>query len=248
MLRSDHLPLKQFLLKNTLNDKVNNWAVELETYRIKFEHLKGKSNVLANPDVKLEPELAGYKFGQYCFEELPKASSYTVNEVITSQVIEAHDANITESIITYSIPLSNAKLWELQDYDKKLCQLCPNIEQGHLADSGYFIDPNDDLLWWRIWDNLQGFKPVVLPNSLISTALLPAHDHTGHNGFKRTYAALKWLYYWKEMKKDVLTHCKHCQICIKQRVDKLKYIKDNFQPRCMPHGIHLHGSGRKMLS
>ena len=33
-LRSDHLPLKQFLLKNTLNDKVNNWAVELETYRI----------------------------------------------------------------------------------------------------------------------------------------------------------------------------------------------------------------------
>ena len=83
-LRSDHLPLRRFLLKNTLNDKVNNWAVELETYRIKFEHIKGKSNVLANtlsrlisidPDVKLEPELAGYEFGQYCFEELPKASS-----------------------------------------------------------------------------------------------------------------------------------------------------------------------------
>ena len=34
-LRSDHLPLKHFLLKNTLNDKVNNWAVKLETYRIK---------------------------------------------------------------------------------------------------------------------------------------------------------------------------------------------------------------------
>ena len=32
-LRSDHLPLKKFLQKNTLNDKVNNWAVELETYR-----------------------------------------------------------------------------------------------------------------------------------------------------------------------------------------------------------------------
>ena len=65
-LRSDHLPLKWFLLKNTLNDKVNNWAIELETYRIKFEHIKGKSNVLADtlsrfisidPDVKLEPEL-----------------------------------------------------------------------------------------------------------------------------------------------------------------------------------------------
>ena len=34
-LRSDHLPLRRFLQKNTLNEKVNNWAVELETYSIK---------------------------------------------------------------------------------------------------------------------------------------------------------------------------------------------------------------------
>ena len=97
--------------------------------------------------MKLEPELAGYEFGQYCFEELPKASSYTVNEVITGKVIEVHDADITEPIITYSIPLLNNKLCELQESDKKLCQLCPHIEQGHLADSNYFIDPYDDLLW-----------------------------------------------------------------------------------------------------
>ena len=83
-LRSNHLPLRKFLQKNTLNDKVNNWAVSLETYRIKFVHIKGKSNVLADtlsrlisidPDVKLEPELESHEFGQYCFEELPKASS-----------------------------------------------------------------------------------------------------------------------------------------------------------------------------
>ena len=118
-LRSNHLPLKWFLLKNTLNDKVNNWAIQLEVYRIKFEHIKGKSNVLADTlsrlisidqDVKLEPELEGYESRQYCFEELPKASSYTVNEIITSQVIEAHDADITEPITMYSIPLPSFKL------------------------------------------------------------------------------------------------------------------------------------------
>ena len=27
-VRSDHLPLKKFLEKNTMNSKVNNWAVE----------------------------------------------------------------------------------------------------------------------------------------------------------------------------------------------------------------------------
>ena len=36
-LRSDHLPPKKFLLKNTLNSKVNNWAVELETFNIHFQ-------------------------------------------------------------------------------------------------------------------------------------------------------------------------------------------------------------------
>ena len=31
-LRSDHLPLKRFLLKNTLNSKVNNWAIEISPF------------------------------------------------------------------------------------------------------------------------------------------------------------------------------------------------------------------------
>ena len=68
---------------------------------------------------------------------------------------------------------------------------------------------------------------------MISTALLLAHDHMGHNGSRRTYAALK-RYYWKGMKKDVLMHCKHCQVCAKQKVEKTKYIKDNFRPGSMP--------------
>ena len=41
VLRSDHIPLKKFLHKNTLNTKVNNWAVEISPYRIHFEYIKG---------------------------------------------------------------------------------------------------------------------------------------------------------------------------------------------------------------
>ena len=40
-LRSDHLPLKKFLAKNTLNSKVNNWATEISPFRITFEYIKG---------------------------------------------------------------------------------------------------------------------------------------------------------------------------------------------------------------
>ena len=40
-LRSDHLPFKRFLQWNTLNSKVNNWAVEISTFKITFEYIKG---------------------------------------------------------------------------------------------------------------------------------------------------------------------------------------------------------------
>ena len=73
-IRSDHLPLKSFLLKNTKNDKVNNWGVELASrYHLKFEYIKGIKNTLADtmsrlvkldPDIQLEREPNGYQFGK----------------------------------------------------------------------------------------------------------------------------------------------------------------------------------------
>ena len=39
LIRSDHLPLKKFLRQNTMNTKVNNWAVELKSYNLKFEYI-----------------------------------------------------------------------------------------------------------------------------------------------------------------------------------------------------------------
>ena len=71
LLKSDHLPLKKFLQKNTLNNKVNNWAMELEAFNIKFQHVSGKTNILADtlsrlvdidPDARLDPENAGWEW------------------------------------------------------------------------------------------------------------------------------------------------------------------------------------------
>ena len=81
LIRSDHLPLKKFLKQNTMNSKVNNWAVELETYNLKFEYIQGVKNTLADtlsrlleidPDVALPDEPTGTEFGYNFFEELPQ--------------------------------------------------------------------------------------------------------------------------------------------------------------------------------
>ena len=89
------MPLKKFLLKNTLNSKVNNWAVELETFNIHFEHISGIQNTLADtlnrivrmdPDVQQEPEKQGYEFRYSCFKELPPAEVFNIEETITKDV------------------------------------------------------------------------------------------------------------------------------------------------------------------
>ena len=86
-LRSDHLPLKKFLNHKTLNNMVDDWVMEIESFKIKFVHIAGKDNVLADtlsrlididPDVVLEPEFQDYEFGCYAFETLPKTKSTSV--------------------------------------------------------------------------------------------------------------------------------------------------------------------------
>ena len=68
-LCSDHLPFMKVLLKNTLNDFVNRWAMEIEDYQIDFNYIEGKNNVLADtlsrlitvdPKVELNPEFSNY--------------------------------------------------------------------------------------------------------------------------------------------------------------------------------------------
>ena len=78
-IRSDHLPLKKFLTRDTANSKVRNWAVELEGYRLKFEYIKGIKNTLADamsrlveilPDAELLPEPEGFEFGELVVSEI----------------------------------------------------------------------------------------------------------------------------------------------------------------------------------
>ena len=96
-IRSDHLPLKKFLNKQTMNSKVNNWAVELEQFRLHLEWIPGTRNLLADslshlldvvPDAQNTKEPDDHEFGSYCFKELEPAK---VMEKVSTEVIELTD-------------------------------------------------------------------------------------------------------------------------------------------------------------
>ena len=164
-LRSDHLPLTKFLNHKTLNNTVDNWAVEIESFKIKFVHISGKDNVLTDtlsrlididPDVVQEPELKDYEFGCYAFETLPKAKSTSVGEILASvdgvdfcEINISYD-NAENSQFSVKLPLSDTQFSCLQEKDPKIRVLHEKV-QGSMYSDFYLIE--NDILYRSIMDN-----------------------------------------------------------------------------------------------
>ena len=83
-------------------------------------------------------------------------------------------------------------------------------------------------------DNGHKFEAAVVPEDLIGTVLHLGHNQSSHNGYQRTYAAIKHVYFWKEMRKHVLVHCKNCLTCAKQKAQKAQFEKQIFEPGVQP--------------
>ena len=244
LLKSDHLPLKKFLQKNTLNNKVNNWAMELEAFNIKFQHVSGRTNILADtlsrlvdidPDARLDPENAGWEFGYYVFETLPKLLSEeiaSVCEVLSGTNIILPDADLQEPFTQIlTSPLTNDQLQALQAQDEKCTSLTAMLRRGKLDPLVYSM--NDGVLHRRVIEGGQTFQAIYVPwtpPGLIESILTAAHDDSGHNGFPRTYSAIRRLYYWKGIKEDVRQHCTNCYTCQLHRTAAVKFEAKHFKP------------------
>ena len=248
LLKSDHLPLKKFLQKNTLNNKVNNWAMELEAFNIRFEHVSGKTNILADtlsclidldPDARLNPENAGWEFGYYIFEPLPKLSSediVQVCEILSGENIIRPDPDVQQPFVQQlRSPLTLDELRALQSQDDKCTTLIRMLKNGKLDPVAYSLQ--EGILYRRVIEGGQSFQAIYIPRtpeSLIQVILQTAHNESGHNGFPRTYSAIQRLYYWKGIKEDVLQHCMNCYTCQLHKTAAVKFEAKHFKPSLKP--------------
>ena len=203
LLRSDHKPLEKFLLKNMLNSKVNNWVMELEAFNIQFDYIKGSNNILADtlsrliaidPDMPTTLEEQGYEFGYTIFEEFPKVQTktYEVNEVIVgmNKEIIKNNPELQKSLQCIENPIAPQQLKKLQQQDTNIETLKRKLQHNRLDKEYYSLDGNE-LLMRKVIDGGHKFCTIYLPSVLTFQVLLTAHDDLGHNGFPRTYAALK---------------------------------------------------------
>ena len=200
MVKSDHLPLKKFLEKNTLNSKVNNWAVELESQNITFEYIPGIRNTLADTlsrliemdgNIKLPPEEEGKEFGYFLFEELPPVTIQVTEKVIECEIgnINIQHTDPVQVNMDIQVPIKDEKLVKLQKSDPYTNQLRKQWENKNLDQNVYTMENN--ILRQKIINKRLLYTPIVVPDILRECLLILAHDKQGHNSFRRTYASLK---------------------------------------------------------
>ena len=187
-LRSDHLPLKRFLQRNTLNTKVNNWAVEISPFKITFEYIKGIKNTIADtisrlitldPDNQLVDEPEGFEYGYYAFDNIDLIETQIeINEITNKTGVETPVNLPNEEIM---LPIKDDKLIELWKEDKFCKNILNMLTNNKLHDKNpYYIE--NGILKRYIDDNKQRFEVVVLPQTLTEPALQLAHEGLGHIG------------------------------------------------------------------
>ena len=224
-IKCDHLPLKKFLQKQTLNAKVNNWAVELEQFNLKLEWIQGIKNNLADslsrllevdPEAKLQPEKEGCEFGTYCFKELNETGEISpdfwkpLKDSIENLEI-THDENYAKEV---KLPLSNKQMIQLQKNDMEARDIVNNLRKEKSNAKMYILHEG---VLCRLWiEERETFRCTFAPAVLRDPLLVLAHNQNGHNGGRCTYMALKRMYYWPGMKREVFRHCKNCKECMLQ--------------------------------
>ena len=237
-IRSDHMLLHRFLLKNTKDATVDNWAVSIKDYELKFEYIKGVKNTLADtmsclvqldPDVALPPEPDGQQFGKPLQggEETDTDNDYLVEQVVEGPKVEPKEGPMGD-ITLPTWGLKNAYLKEAQSKDA-LCQriFAQAAKNREKAIHPYYVEQG--ILMKYVSDNKQHFEVIVVPPQLASILLKLAHDDLGHNGTVRTYMILRRSYYWKGMKSFIATYVKRCNLYRQHNATATCYVKGAFE-------------------
>ena len=121
---------------------------------------------------------------------------------------------------------------ELQEQDPKVSHLRKLWSENKLNKTLFTME--NDILRRVIMINGLLYKLAVTPSILKDCLIMLAHDEQGHNGFKRTYASLQTVYYWKGMKRQIQLHCRRCRTCARHNVISQESHKEHFAVLTQP--------------
>ena len=258
-VRSDHLPQKKFLEKNTMNAKVNNWAVELESQKIDFVFIPGIKNVLADTlsrlivvdnDVKLPEEKEGEEFGYILFEKLPPAQVEVCEEVwineVTQDKVTLKLQDPVQQNVEINLPLTNQKLKELQEQDPKINHLRKLWTEGKLNKTLFTME--NDILKRVLMINGLLYKPVVTPSILKDCLIMLAHRRTRAQWIQENICITPDSLLLERYEKTNTATLQEMQNLHKTQCHSTRVQQRTFFSTISTYGIHSNGPDRRIPS
>ena len=186
--------------------------MELKSFNIQFEYIQESKNFLADTlsrlididkDTWLPSEEQGYEYGYAVLEVLSKIKTFQVNEVIVGDKDIKNDPDLADTLQCMDNPLSAERMKWLQEQDPDIQKLKHKLRHNKLDKQYYKMEHG--LLKQKVIDGGHEFWSIYLPCSLVLVlqVLRAAHNDLGHYRFPRTYATVKCIFYWKNIKENV---------------------------------------------
>nr|CDJ91014.1 RNA-directed DNA polymerase (reverse transcriptase) domain containing protein [Haemonchus contortus] len=199
---SDHKPLTFLLRHNKTHDNLARWAVELQSYNIKIEYLKGSSNVVADFLSRTESDTHRFQDGT------PESEDIVEFPVCLAQTPDPAPLRIRPYDILVEQkqdPFCNIIMHFLEMGD--FPQATPEADKDKamtLADT-CSIHKNGCL--YKIYQR-QGrrYDVLFLPQKLREPVCVAFHDSPaagGHFSWKKTLGKIARKFFWPSMKEDV---------------------------------------------
>ncbi|KIH56049.1 integrase core domain protein [Ancylostoma duodenale] len=228
---SDHKPLTFLLRHGKTHDNLARWAVELQSYDIVIEYLKGSSNVVAdhlsrntNPENQFRDDspasddlvefprcLAHHPAGPMHTCSPPHTPSGAIRirpyDILIEQKQDPFCSTVMHLLETGAFP-SNAGIDD-RDHYLEFASKCVIKKNGCL----YFCEPKKD-------PPNQHYDTIVVPSKLREAICLALHSSPtagGHFSWKKTLAKVARRFYWPSMKEDIFKFVRSCELCQRKR-------------------------------
>ena len=215
VIRTDHHALKWLMSVKDHNGRLMRWALMLMEYEFEIQHVKGKTNFVADA-----------------------LSRHPVNMIVSNEEVEEEEKKHEENKVTIDgievlagNKLKRVKRKQLEDED--LLPIILYLTDGALPEDGkkaeslvhkvlnkyVLIDSTLYHLWQQsnstTHPRMEMVQQLVIPKSLQKEILYACHEDlfSGHTGLKKTYERLRNRFYWENMYKDTLEHVQSCLDC-----------------------------------
>ena len=189
-----------------LSHDLDRWALELQQFNIKFNHIEGRKNVVADAISRLKTMNLYEKYQ----EVNPIPSIDTVEDALENIIEEVHNMSIKARDYYQNTQLDLEELCREQKFD----QFCKNKAKGINSNkpSDFILDNNGILR--KIVKLKYTVEPtIVIPRKLRQRIIFDFHEGKGHQGITQTIHMIRQYFWWIGLYLDVQQYISTCKLC-----------------------------------